>query len=346
MNENFNYVQSPNAGTLANKVMRRVYVKMLVAMLVTAATSMYVSSNEAILQLIFGNSFVTIGLVISQIAVVLVLSGRLNKLSITSATLLFYLYSVLTGVVFSSILLLYTATSVGMTFLITAGVFAAMSIYGYFTSNDLSRFGSIMFMALIGLIVCSLVNMFFKSSTMDWIISFAGVLIFIGLTAWDTQKIKNAAMYAPDGTSAEKLATIGALSLYLDFVNLFIYLLRFFGGSRDEGLRHKAVGLTSQASQGGFTDARAGHVGIRDDNAPLDCLNALCHGIQRKAQVFHVVEVRRGVDDPLHHRLGLPGQRNAPGFQFLRDDGHAGPFNVRGPRVGNAHGLSPCSSKI
>ncbi len=121
MNENFNYVQSPNAGTLANKVMRRVYVKMLVAMLVTAATSMYVSSNEAILQLIFGNSFVTIGLVISQIAVVLVLSGRLNKLSITSATLLFYLYSVLTGVVFSSILLLYTASSVGMTFLITAG---------------------------------------------------------------------------------------------------------------------------------------------------------------------------------------------------------------------------------
>ena len=233
MNENFNYVQSPNAGTLANKVMRRVYVKMLVAMLVTAATSMYVSSNEAILQLIFGNSFVTIGLVISQIAVVLVLSGRLNKLSITSATLLFYLYSVLTGVVFSSILLLYTATSVGMTFLITAGVFAAMSIYGFTTSNDLTKFGSIMFMALIGLIICSVVNIFLKSSGMEWIISLAGVAIFIGLTAWDTQKIKNAAMYAIDGTSAEKLATFGALSLYLDFVNLFLYLLRFFGGSRD-----------------------------------------------------------------------------------------------------------------
>ena len=233
MNENFNYVQSPNSGTLANKVMRRVYVKMLVAMLVTAATSMYVSSNEAILQLIFGNSFITIGLVISQIAVVLVLSGRLNKLSITSATLLFYLYSVLTGVVFSSILLLYTATSVGMTFLITAGVFAAMSIYGFTTSNDLTKFGSIMFMALIGLIICSVVNIFLKSSGMEWIISLAGVAIFIGLTAWDTQKIKNAAMYATDGTSAEKLATFGALSLYLDFVNLFLYLLRFFGGSRD-----------------------------------------------------------------------------------------------------------------
>ena len=233
MNENFNYVQSPSAGTLANKVMRRVYVKMLVAMLVTAVTSIYVSGSETILRFIYGNTFVTWGLIISQIAVVLVLSGRLNKLSVTAATLLFYLYSVLTGVVFSSILLLYTASSVGMTFLITAGVYAAMSIYGFTTSNDLTKFGSIMFMALIGLIICSVVNIFLKSSGMEWIISLAGVAIFIGLTAWDTQKIKNAAMYAPDGTSAEKLATFGALSLYLDFVNLFIYLLRFFGGSRD-----------------------------------------------------------------------------------------------------------------
>ena len=233
MNENFNYVQSPSAGALTNKVMRRVYVKMLVAMLVTAVTSIYVSGSETILRFIYGNTFVTWGLIISQIAVVLVLSGRLNKLSVTAATLLFYLYSVLTGVVFSSILLLYTASSVGMTFLITAGVFAAMSIYGFTTSNDLTKFGSIMFMALIGLIICSVVNIFLKSSGMEWIISLAGVAIFIGLTAWDTQKIKNAAMYAPDGTSAEKLATIGALSLYLDFVNLFIYLLRFFGGSRD-----------------------------------------------------------------------------------------------------------------
>ena len=233
MNENFNYVQSPSAGALPNKVMRRVYVKMLVAMLVTAVTSIYVSGSETILRFIYGNTFVTWGLIISQIAVVLVLSGRLNKLSVTAATLLFYLYSVLTGVVFSSILLLYTASSVGMTFLITAGVFAAMSIYGFTTSNDLTKFGSIMFMALIGLIICSVVNIFLKSSGMEWIISLAGVAIFIGLTAWDTQKIKNAAMYAADGTSAEKLATIGALSLYLDFVNLFIYLLRFFGGSRD-----------------------------------------------------------------------------------------------------------------
>ncbi|MGN0214468.1 MAG: Bax inhibitor-1/YccA family protein [Muribaculaceae bacterium] len=235
MNDNFNYVQSStvSSGTLVNKVMRRVYVKMFVAMLVTAVTSMYVSTNETILQLIFGNSFVTFGLIISQILVVVMLSGRINKMSIFTASLLFYLYSVLTGVVFSAILLLYTSTSVGMTFLITAGVFAAMSIYGFITSNDLTKFGSIMFMALIGLIVCSVVNIFLKSSGLEWIISLVGVAIFIGLTAWDTQKIKRMAAYTTDGVTAEKLATVGALSLYLDFVNLFLYLLRFFGSSRN-----------------------------------------------------------------------------------------------------------------
>ena len=134
--------------------------------------------------------------------------------------------------VFSVILLVYTASSIAYTFFITAGVFAAMSVYGYFTSNDLSRMGSILFMALIGLIVCSLVNVFVNSSTMDWIISFAGVLIFIGLTAWDTQKIKQMTQYA-DQSMAGKIATLGALNLYLDFVNLFLYLLRFFGDSRD-----------------------------------------------------------------------------------------------------------------
>ena len=171
-------------------------------------------------------------LLVLQVGVVLVLSGRIHKLSTGAASLLFYLYSVLTGVTLSVILLVYTASSIAQTFFITAGVFAAMSVYGYFTGNDLSRFGSIMFMALIGLIVCSVVNIFLKSSTMDWIISFAGVLIFIGLTAWDTQKIKQMTAYA-DASLAGKIATIGALNLYLDFVNLFLYLLRFFGDSRD-----------------------------------------------------------------------------------------------------------------
>lgn len=218
--------------SLTNSVMRRVYFKMFLAMVVTAITSMFVAGNEAILTMIFSNRMAPIVLLVLQVGVVLVLSGRIHKLSTPVASLLFYLYSVLTGVVFSVILLVYTASSIAYTFFITAGVFAAMSIYGYFTSNDLSRMGSILFMALIGLIVCSLVNIFVNSSTMDWIISFAGVLIFIGLTAWDTQKIKQMTQYA-DQSMAGKIATLGALNLYLDFVNLFLYLLRFFGDSRD-----------------------------------------------------------------------------------------------------------------
>ncbi|MGN1266240.1 MAG: Bax inhibitor-1/YccA family protein [Muribaculaceae bacterium] len=218
--------------SLTNSVMRRVYFKMFLAMIVTAVTSMFVAGNEAILTMIFSNRIAPIVLLVLQVGVVIVLSGRIHKLSTPMASLLFYLYSVLTGVVFSVILLVYTASSIAYTFFITAGVFAAMSIYGYFTSNDLSRMGSILFMALIGLIVCSLVNVFVNSSTMDWIISFAGVLIFIGLTAWETQKIKQMTQYA-DQSMAGKIATLGALNLYLDFVNLFLYLLRFFGDSRD-----------------------------------------------------------------------------------------------------------------
>ncbi len=214
--------------TLLNSVMKKVYFKMFMAMLVTAVTAFYVAGSESILSLIYGNQIIFFGLIIAELGVVLFLSGRLYKLSNVTAKLLFYLYSILNGVVLSSVLLVYTGTSVFTTFVITAGVFAAMSIYGYFTSNDLSRFGSIMFMALIGLIICTIVNLFMQSSTMDWLISFAGVVIFIGLTAWDTQKIKNAAMYA-DAESSEKLSTIGALGLYLDFVNMFLYLLRFFG---------------------------------------------------------------------------------------------------------------------
>ena len=227
-----NELRNTAAVSLTNSVMRRVYFKMFLAMIVTAVTSVFVAGNEAILTLIFSSRVAPIVLLVLQVGVVLILSGRIQKLSTGTASLLFYLYSVLTGVTLSVILLVYTASSIAQTFFITAAVFAAMSIYGYFTSNDLSRFGSIMFMALIGLIVCSLVNMFFKSSTMDWIISFAGVLIFIGLSAWDTQKIKYMTAYA-DESMVGKIATIGALNLYLDFVNLFLYLLRFFGDSRD-----------------------------------------------------------------------------------------------------------------
>ena len=179
-----------------------------------------------------GSRGIFFGLIIAELAVVFVVSGMLHKLSSTTAVLLFYLYAILNGVVFSSIFVVYELGSIAYTFFITAGVFGAMTVYGLVTKNDMTKFGSYCMMALFGLIIATVVNIFVASSTLDWIISLVGVALFIGLTAWDTQKIKNAA-YEVEPSQMGKLATIGALSLYLDFINLFLYLLRFFGRSND-----------------------------------------------------------------------------------------------------------------
>ena len=211
-----------------SRVMKRVYLKMFFAMIVTALASFVCLNVPAVLYALASHPWLYFGLLIAEVVLVMVLAGALQKLSTVAATLLFYAYSILNGVVLSVILLQYTAASVFSTFVITAAVFGTMTVYGYVTKSDLSRVGNFLFMALIGLIICTIVNIFLKSSTMEWVISFAGVVIFIGLTAWDTQKIKQMAALT-DGSQAGKLATIGALSLYLDFVNLFLYLLRFFG---------------------------------------------------------------------------------------------------------------------
>ncbi len=211
-----------------SRIMKRVYLKMFLAMIVTAVTSFVCMNVPAVFVTLMSNSGLYFGLLIAEVVLVFVLAGALNKLSSPVASLIFYVYSILNGVVLSAILAAYTASSVFSTFVITAAVFGTMTVYGYVTKSDLSRVGTFLFMALIGLIICTIVNIFMKSSTMEWIISFAGVVIFIGLTAWDTQKIKQMAAIT-DGSQAGKLATIGALSLYLDFVNLFLYLLRFFG---------------------------------------------------------------------------------------------------------------------
>lgn len=191
-----------------------------------------VLSVPALASFIFTNTWVYWGLLIGEIVMVIALSASINKLSNAGATALFYLYSILNGATLSCIMLVYTQASIVLTFAITAGVFGTMAIYGYVTKSDLSKFGSFMTMALFGLIICIVVNMFMHSSTMEWIISFAGVVIFIGLTAWDVQKIKRMAAMS-DASNEGKVATLGALSLYLDFINLFLYLLRFFGSSRD-----------------------------------------------------------------------------------------------------------------
>lgn len=213
-------------------VMKRVYFKMFLALLVTAFVSMWASGSELFITFILQNPSTMWVLLLLEVGLVIAISGAINRLSSMAATGLFFLFAIINGLALAPIFLIYTMTSIAKTFFITAGTFGAMSIYGYFTEKDLSKFGSMLYMALFGLIICSVVNIFTKSDTMGWLISIAGVLIFIGLTAWDTQKIKQMASMAPNGTEG-KLATMGALSLYLDFINLFLYLLRFFGASRD-----------------------------------------------------------------------------------------------------------------
>ena len=204
------------------------------ALAITGVTAYGVSISPNLLSLIFGSKLVFFGLIVAELAVVMLLSARLHRLSLTTATLMFVGYSVLNGVTLASIFLVYTMSSIATTFFICAATFAVMSAYGAFTKTDLSSMGKLMFMALIGLIIATVVNLFVASSGLDLIISYVGVLVFVGLTAWDTQKIK--AMLAEADymdESAQKIALIGALSLYLDFVNLFLYLLRIFGARRD-----------------------------------------------------------------------------------------------------------------
>ena len=171
------------------------------------------------------------GMVIAQLAIVIGVSAAINRLSLTSATLLFILYSVINGAMFSSIFVIYTASSIASTFLVTAGTFAVMAVVGYTTKKDLTSIGRLAMMALVGIIIATLVNVFFlKSTGVELFITYAGVLIFVGLVAYDSQKIKIMLAQAPDaGESAQKIALLGALSLYLDFINLFLYLLRIFG---------------------------------------------------------------------------------------------------------------------
>lgn len=211
-----------------SSVMKSVYVKMTLALVVTAFVSLFCAGSTSYLRFMITNSWFYWVLAIAEFGIVFGVSAGINKLSSATAALLFYVFAIINGMLLAPVFLIYTGASIAKTFFITAGTFGAMSVYGYFTDRDLSRMGSILFMALIGLIIASIVNIFAASSTLDWIISGVGVLIFVGLTAWDTQQIKNMAQQMP-AASAGRLATLGALNLYLDFINLFLYLLRFFG---------------------------------------------------------------------------------------------------------------------
>jgi uncharacterized protein len=215
-------------------LMRKVYLWMTLALVITGFTAWGVASNPGLIYSIVTNRILFWGLVIAELALVWIISGAINRLSLTTATLLFVLYSIINGTTLSVIFLAYTLTSIANVFFITAGTFAVMAFIGYTTKTDLTSLGKILFMALIGLILATIVNIFMGSSMLNMIVSYAGVVIFVGLTAYDSQKIKNM-LYEADNMddSAQKIALLGSLTLYLDFINLFLYLLRIFGNNRD-----------------------------------------------------------------------------------------------------------------
>lgn len=222
-----------NASTF-KVLMRKVYLWMTLALMITGITAAGVANSPNILALIYSSQVVMWGIIIAEFGLVIYISARLEKLSLSTATTLFALYSILNGVMLSSIFLLYSTAIISKVFFITAGTFGVTALYGYATKKDLSSLGNILFMALIGLVIATVVNVFMKSAMFDLILGYIGVIIFVGLTAWDSQKIKHMMMVQQDADeSAQKLALIGALSLYLDFINLFLYLLRIFGRSND-----------------------------------------------------------------------------------------------------------------
>lgn len=215
-------------------LMRKVFVWMTLALAITGLTAYGVATSPALLSLIFSSKVTFFGLIIAEFALVFAISGAINRLSLSTATLLFILYSVVNGATLSMIFFAFSVATIGKVFFITAGTFGAMALVGYTTKTDLTSMGKLLFMALLGIIIASVVNMFVASSGLDLILSYVGVLVFVGLTAYDTQKIKQMCQSAPDaGETTQKLALIGALSLYLDFINLFLYLLRIFANNRD-----------------------------------------------------------------------------------------------------------------
>lgn len=215
-------------------LMRKVYVWMTLALVITGFTAFGIAENPGLVYTIVTNRLLFWGLIIGEFALVMAIYGAIGKLSATAATLLFVLYSIVNGATLSVIFLAYTMTSIAIVFFITAGTFAVMAFIGYTTKTDLTSFGKMLMMGLIGIILATVVNIFIGSSMLNMMVSYVGVVVFVGLTAYDSQKIKNL-LYQVDNMSeeAQKLALLGSLTLYLDFINLFLMLLRIFGGNRD-----------------------------------------------------------------------------------------------------------------
>lgn len=216
---------------VANTLIKNVYIWMCTALLLTGGTASFIAGRPEIIDAVLSNRILFWGLIIAQFGLVMAITSRVDKFSLGTLSALFMIYSLLTGVTFSVFFLIYTAESIASTFFITAGTFGVMSLYGYFTKKDLTKLGNLCLMALIGIIIASVVNFFLHSEMIYWVTTYIGVLVFVGLVAYDTQKLKALATME-DNEQTQKLAICGALSLYLDFINLFIMLMRIFGKRR------------------------------------------------------------------------------------------------------------------
>lgn len=227
-------VLSDEAKVAQSTYISKVYIWMSLALAVTGLCAHYVANTPSLIQAIMTNQILFFGMIIAELGLVIYLSARIHKMSFNAAVTAFMVYSLLNGATLSVIFLVYTASSIATTFYITAGTFIVMSAFGYYTKSDLTGFGRIFMMLLVGVIIASVVNFFLHSETLYWIVSYVGVAIFVGLIAYDTQKLKRLFAQAHDNEEAlKRISIMGALSLYLDFINLFLFLLRFFGGRRN-----------------------------------------------------------------------------------------------------------------
>lgn len=222
-----------NQAEVERNFLTRTFLWMTIGLVITAVVALVVSRSETLLAFVFGNPWITMGLLLAQIIAVVILSVAVNKMAPAIATLIFFGYAALTGLTFSTILLYYTAESVASTFVVTAGMFGILTIIGMSTKVDLTKIGIIAFVGLIGIILMSIVNFFLQSTALYWIISVAGVIIFVVLIARDAQRLKKmATQLDPNSDQAARASILGALSMYLNFINLFLFLLRFTGRSR------------------------------------------------------------------------------------------------------------------
>lgn len=215
-------------------LMRKVYLWMTMALVITGLCAWGVATSPTMMRMVYGNSASIWVLFIAELGLVFYTTAHIDKLSLSTATTLFIIYSALNGVTLSAIFMVYATVTIAKVFFITAATFGATALYGYMTKTDLTKFGNLFLMALFGLIIATLVNLFLHSAMLDLALSYIGVVLFVGLTAWDSQQIKRALALQPGlDEGSQKVALLGALSLYLDFINLFLYLLRIFGRSNN-----------------------------------------------------------------------------------------------------------------